>query len=103
MQCKTFTTEGGIYELAGTLAYAPKPFLALALGYHFLIGRERTIESTPLTKTPAMAICSTGKNLKGTPFPPAARRLSLPFHDFSPEKPSVWPPPGPWPPPWTGP
>ncbi len=40
---ESFTTEGGIYELAGTLAYAPKPFLALALGYHFIIGRERTI------------------------------------------------------------
>jgi hypothetical protein len=42
---QSFTTEGGIYELGSTLAYAPKPYLALALGYHFLIGRERRIKS----------------------------------------------------------
>ena len=54
---QTFRTEGGIYELASTLAYAPKPYLALALGYHFLFGRDRTINERGLfAKTPRISI-----------------------------------------------
>jgi len=82
---QTFTTEGGIYELAGTLAYAPKPFLALALGYHFLIGRERTIESTTFNQNSSNGDLFNGQNLKGDTLSPAATAAILPFHDFSPE------------------
>ncbi len=62
---ESYTTEGGIYELAGTLAYAPKPFLALALGYHFLIGKERTIESGAFNQNPNSEDLYNGKNLNG--------------------------------------
>lgn len=62
---ESFTTEGGIYELASTVAYAPKPFLALALGYHFLIGRERTIESAGFTQNPINDTLRNGEDLKG--------------------------------------
>ncbi|HKP94664.1 MAG TPA: hypothetical protein VJ385_02800 [Fibrobacteria bacterium] len=62
---QSFTTEGGIYELAATLAYAPKPYLALALGYHFLLGRERTIESAAFNQNPSNEDLFNGQNLSG--------------------------------------
>jgi hypothetical protein len=43
---QSFHAEGGIYDLALTYAYAPLPFLALSVGYHFLLGRERLINTT---------------------------------------------------------
>ncbi|MDB5106736.1 MAG: hypothetical protein JWP91_4425 [Fibrobacteres bacterium] len=62
---ESFTTEGGLYELAATLAYAPKPFLALALGYHFLIGRERTIEPASFTQNTNNEDLPNGEDLTG--------------------------------------
>ncbi|MEO7778423.1 MAG: hypothetical protein ABIY63_12900 [Fibrobacteria bacterium] len=62
---ESFTTEGGIFELATTVAYAPKPFLALALGYHFLLGRERTIESAAFNQNPNNDDTYNSKNLNG--------------------------------------
>ena len=62
---QTFTTEGGLYELAATLAYAPKPWIALALGYNFLIGRERAIESATFDQNSSNGDLFNGVNLKG--------------------------------------
>jgi hypothetical protein len=62
---ESYTTEGGIYELATTVAYSPKPFLALALGYHFLLGRERTIESAAFNQNLNNENLSNAKNLAG--------------------------------------
>lgn len=56
--------EGGIYELAGTLAYAPVQWLALSVGYNFMIGRERIIESAAFDGDPADTLYN-GQNLKG--------------------------------------
>ena len=62
---QTFRTEGGIYELASTLAYAPKPYLALALGYHFLLGRDRTINGAGFTQNSNDIDLANGQDLKG--------------------------------------
>jgi hypothetical protein len=62
---QTFKTEGGIYELASTLAYSPKPFLALALGYHFLMGRDRTINGAGFTQNTNDIDLANGQDLKG--------------------------------------
>lgn len=62
---QSFTTEGGIYELGGTLAYAPTPYLALSLGYHFLIGRERSIASTVFSQNSSNPDLFNGQNLTG--------------------------------------
>jgi hypothetical protein len=62
---QTYTTEGGLYELATTLAYAPKPFLAVALGYHFLLGRERTINGAMFTQNTTDEDLGNGLDLDG--------------------------------------
>ena len=62
---QTFTTEGGIYELGGTLAYAPKPWLAMALGYNLMIGRERNIESATFNQNSSNGDLFNSVNLKG--------------------------------------
>lgn len=41
---QSFTAEGGLYEASVTYALAPIPSLALGLGYHYHLGRERLIE-----------------------------------------------------------
>jgi hypothetical protein len=62
---ESYTTEGGLYELAATLAYSPKPFLAVALGYHFLTGRERTINDALFTQNITDEDLGNGEDLKG--------------------------------------
>lgn len=57
--------EGGIYELAGTVAYAPIHSLALSLGYNFIMGRERFIESARFDGSTAYPELIDAKNLKG--------------------------------------
>jgi hypothetical protein len=61
---QSFDAEGGIYELAGTVAYAPVHWLALSLGYNFLIGRERFIESARFDVNPDDTLYNS-QNLKG--------------------------------------
>lgn len=41
---QSFSAEGGLYEASVTYALAPIPSLALGLGYHYHMGRERFIE-----------------------------------------------------------
>lgn len=41
----SLSAEGGLYEVGGNLAYAPLSILSLSLGYHFILGHERSIES----------------------------------------------------------
>jgi hypothetical protein len=62
---QSFTTEGGMYELGSTLAYAPMPSLAFALGYNFLIGRERTIESATFSQNANNGERTIAEDLKG--------------------------------------
>lgn len=62
---QSFTTEGGIYELATTLAYAPKPWIAVALGYNFMIGRERNLEIATFNENANDSDLYNGSNLKG--------------------------------------
>lgn len=62
---QTFKTEGGIYELASTLAYAPKPFIALALGYHFLLGRDRIINGAGFSQNSNDIDLANAEDLKG--------------------------------------
>jgi hypothetical protein len=57
--------EGGIYELAGTVAYAPIHSLALSLGYNFMIGRERFIEPARFDNNPLDTNLRNAKNLEG--------------------------------------
>ena len=59
------TTEGGLYELGTTLAYAPKPYLAMAVGYHFMIGRERDIESASFNQNSNNDTLFNSENLQG--------------------------------------
>lgn len=62
---QSFSAQGGLYELAGTVAYAPAHWLALSLGYNFLIGRDRFIESAKFDQNPANGDLFNGENLKG--------------------------------------
>lgn len=62
---QSFTTEGGIYELATTLAYAPKPWIAVALGYNFMIGRERNLEIATFDQNSSNPDLYNASNLKG--------------------------------------
>ena len=61
---QSFLAEGGIYELAATWAYAPIPSLALGVGYHYLLGRERIIYATDFHNDPDNPL-SNGTNLEG--------------------------------------
>jgi long-chain fatty acid transport protein len=62
---QSFDAEGGLYEVGGTLAYAPMNTLALSLGYHFILGRERTIESSVFNSSPQDPDLFNAVNLKG--------------------------------------
>ncbi len=62
---QSIDAEGGLYEIAGTIAYAPMPILSLALGYHFILGRERTIESSVFNGSPNNLDLYNGVNLIG--------------------------------------
>lgn len=62
---QSFTTEGGIYELATSLAYAPKPWIGVALGYNFMIGRERNLEIATFNENSNDSNLYNGSNLKG--------------------------------------
>ncbi|MBW8887206.1 MAG: hypothetical protein JF616_05535 [Fibrobacteres bacterium] len=62
---QSFSAQGGLYELAGTVAYAPAHWLALSLGYNFLIGRERFIESAKFDNNPGNDTLFNAENLKG--------------------------------------
>jgi hypothetical protein len=57
--------EGGLYELAGTVAYAPIHSLALSIGYNFMMGRERFIESARFDADSRYPDLINAKNLKG--------------------------------------
>jgi hypothetical protein len=46
---QSFSAEGGLYEASVTYALAPIPSLALGLGYHYHLGRERLIEPAEFT------------------------------------------------------
>lgn len=62
---QSLTFEGGLYEIAGTLAYAPIPMLSIALGYHLLLGRERSIESSVHNANLADSSLRNSVNLEG--------------------------------------
>lgn len=49
---ESFSFEGGTYEVGGNVAYAPIPALALSLGYHAILGRERIIETALFNLNP---------------------------------------------------
>lgn len=62
---QSFTAEGGLYEVGGMVAYSPIPALSLSLGYHFILGRERTIESSKFDGMPDSTQLYNGINLGG--------------------------------------
>lgn len=62
---ETFSSEGGLYEAAITYAYSPIPSLALGVGYHYYMGRERLIEKADFTGDPADSILFNSENLTG--------------------------------------
>src|SRR5690606_34859391 len=62
---QSFATEGGLYEFAATVAYAPTSFLALSLGYNLMLGRERIIESAVFNQDPGAPDLYNGANLEG--------------------------------------
>lgn len=62
---QSFRTEGGLYELGTTVAYAPTSWLALSVGYNFLLGRERTIEPARFDQNPNDTDLYNGVNLSG--------------------------------------
>ena len=61
----SFSAEGGLYEAAFTYAVAPIPSLALGLGYHYYMGRERLIEPTEFTGNPRNSELHNGEDLEG--------------------------------------
>lgn len=62
---QTFSTEGGLYEAAFTYAFSPIPSLALGLGYHYYMGRERLIEKAKFTDDPSSNDLYDGEDLEG--------------------------------------
>lgn len=62
---QAFTAEGGLYEAAVTYAFAPIPSLALGVGFHYSMGRERLIESATFTDDPDSPDLYNGENLTG--------------------------------------
>ncbi|GEM_PF-1290151 len=62
---QSFIAQGGLYEVGGVLAYSPLPQLSLSLGYHFILGRERTIESSKFDGQPDSVQLFNGTNLEG--------------------------------------
>jgi hypothetical protein len=57
--------EGGLYEVGTTIAYAPIPILSLALGYNYMLGRERNIKTIEFTENAGNVDLFNGKNLTG--------------------------------------
>lgn len=57
--------EGGLYEVGTNIAFAPMPMLAVAIGYNYMLGRERTIESTKFTSNPDNLDLYNGIDLAG--------------------------------------
>lgn len=62
---QTFSSEGGLYEAAAFYAIAPVPSFAVALGYHYFMGRERLIESASFTGDPGSGDLYEGRDLTG--------------------------------------
>jgi long-chain fatty acid transport protein len=62
---QTFSTEGGLYEAAAFYAIAPVPSVAISLGYHYFLGRERLIESAVFTGDPGSEDLVQGQDLAG--------------------------------------
>jgi long-chain fatty acid transport protein len=62
---QTFSTEGGLYEAAAFYALAPLPSLAISLGFHYYMGRERLIESASFTGEPGSEDLFQGQDLAG--------------------------------------
>lgn len=62
---QTFSAEGGLYEASLAYAIAPIPSLALGIGYHFFMGRERMIESAIFTTDPSSGDLYNGEDLTG--------------------------------------
>lgn len=62
---QSLKAEGGLYELAATVAYAPTPWLALSLGYNFMTGRDRWIESARFDNSPGNEDLYNSEPLKG--------------------------------------
>lgn len=62
---QSFSTEGGLYELSATVAYAPLNWLAVSVGYNFLLGRDRYIESATFDQNSKNPDLFNGANLKG--------------------------------------
>lgn len=58
--------EGGLYEVGGTLAYSPLPMLSLALGYHYILGRERSINPAKFDGVPDSVNQFNGVNVADT-------------------------------------
>lgn len=62
---QTFSSEGGLYEAAFTYALSPIPSLAIGLGYHYYMGRERLIEDANFTGDPGNTELYNGEDLEG--------------------------------------
>jgi len=57
--------EGGTYEVGGNIAYAPVNWLSLAVGYHAILGRERTIDKAVFNKNSNNVQTFNAVNLEG--------------------------------------
>ena len=62
---QSFSAEGGLYEMTASWAYAPISRVALGLGFHFLLGQERFIQSTQFLGTPDNPQLGNGEDLIG--------------------------------------
>jgi hypothetical protein len=62
---QSFSAEGGLYEASVTYAVAPIPSLALGIGYHYFMGRERLIEPATFTGDTTKRDLFNGSDLLG--------------------------------------
>ncbi len=62
---QTFSAEGGLYEAAVTYALAPIPSLAVGVGLHYFMSRERWIEKAEFTGDPESGDLFNGENMDG--------------------------------------
>lgn len=62
---ETVPSEGGLYEVAVTYALSPIPSLAVGVGLHYFMSRERWIEKAEFTGNPANTDLYNGENLSG--------------------------------------
>lgn len=63
---QSFSAEGGLYEASVTYALAPIPSLAVGLGYHYHLGRERLIEPARFSGDTANEDTFNGEDMEDT-------------------------------------